>query len=261
MGNRPVIKPVITDPALDKSSEYYIPHDYRNRPSQDPNRARPESPPYDFDAESASYSDSLAGRPYTDPILAFEWYFDKITQKNFHLAFVCRTCEEWKPSRVIRPQRKGAVQPEESCFGCWFGHFNGDRSRFTTLDQESAFAWFSKLRDRIIKLELRRQKVKGRHQKHRLDELRQEAFEELKRAKAACLKHGINPALADKPEPIPVSTQELPSVKQATCENCVSWCFDEVLSNPEKDRKMGYCWAQDGRKTRSSYWCADHKFQ
>lgn len=176
---------------------------------------------------------------------------------GFHLECVCRACETWKQTQRVRPRRRGAKNPEESCQGCSFVLFKGGRGSFATTDRDAAFTWWASARSKITELEYRRQETKSKTQRDKLGKHIEKAHKELKGALIACKRLGFNPAvaLADVARS-PSSTQKSFVHVEQSCSDCANWRYDEQISIR---KPRGYCWTRGGEHTSGSYWCSGYK--
>lgn len=268
-------------------SEYWLPNDFRNRKSETEYDRELDSPPYRVNADSVCFSDSLAGRPFSNDIEVTEYLVDKTSNPKFHLEYPCRGCEEWKPVDIQRPRRRGAVDPCTSCFGCWYGHLDGGDERFSEFDRDAAANWWAKIKARQHKLRTRLSDSKSEREKKKIQKALKWSQSEEMRALRACHVLGFDPRNRKKSKPNKQEPEKfsfsppVESIKEAqgyavddlrhdqvalamthtkttNCGNCVAWSFDETISTD--DKKMGFCWARDGDKTREEYWCPSHKY-
>lgn len=273
------------NPTLGKSyhkQEHHIPNNYKNRPCVDPGRATLDGPPYTIDAESICISDSLGGRPHTEPTTIIEHLADRIAKPNFHLEYVCRGCENWVPANALRPERAGSPDPVASCFGCWYGHLNGEKGDFARTDADAAFSAWASAKASKVALELKRAKATGK-EKERLTRLIDKADARVVSAAKRLKRKGINPGGPklgqdswvrplrpetreekrrdrERVELHAIRKEELKErrrqhVPSPNCRNCRNWTENKALSGPKGH--YGDCWVLN-YATKASFFCADH---
>lgn len=242
------------------------------------------APPYSIDVESLCLSDSLGRRPAVNVIKAAEWLLDKIGQPDFHLEYVCRGCEDFRPAKSSRPKRRGAVDPVESCFGCHYGHLNGIQADFASTDRDAAFSAWANARAKVMELEIERSKTTSAARKESLTKRLDKAHKRVASAAKRCKRLGFAPTsprqgVDEWVAPLASETRddnrrrrernELRLIREEqqreergknpapspSCKNCRNWSENKSLSGPKGT--FGDCWVLD-YATKASFSCVDH---
>lgn len=189
----------------DPKSDFFVPNSWENRRGEDPHALRSTGPPYEIDAESIAYADSVRvlSVGQKDPIQTTEIIVDYLSRPKFDRErHHCSTCQLWTDRGgwgLDAKERPPGTHDPDGCDGCVLSKLDsyGEDAR---ARRDRLFGQWTDLRARYDTNEEAARLAQTRSEKKAVATRRKRLRESLEATERACILAGFNPAARQRRE-------------------------------------------------------------